>query len=134
MCIAAGMNRASSRVEVGISGFFSISDFDHRVSAELEKESRPRLVLRNGIPLASPVVHGETGHLLSCIWNLQLFPDDATGGSVPLRIVTSSTGLHSKMYLGIGNFLEWTGQSVSFEMWHRPRGFLWSFSVKPAFT
>ena len=126
------MNRASSQVE--ILGFFSISDLDRRVSAELEKESKPRLVLRNGTPLASPVVHGETGHLLSCIWNLQLFPDDATGVSVPLHIVTSSTGLHSKRYPSIGNFLEWTGQSVSFEMWHGPQGFLWSFSVKPAFT
>ena len=32
--------RASSRVESGTSGFFSISDFDHRVSAELEQESQ----------------------------------------------------------------------------------------------
>ena len=39
-CIAAGMNRASSRVEVGTSGFRSISYFDSRVSAELEQESQ----------------------------------------------------------------------------------------------
>ena len=32
------MNRASFRVEAGTSGFLSISDFDHRVSAELEQE------------------------------------------------------------------------------------------------
>ena len=32
------MNRASSRVETGTSGFLSISDFDGRVSAELEQE------------------------------------------------------------------------------------------------
>ena len=30
---------ASSRVEAGTSGFLSISDFDHRVSAELEQQS-----------------------------------------------------------------------------------------------
>ena len=39
-CIAAGMNRASSRVEVGTSGFRSISYVDSRVSAELEQESQ----------------------------------------------------------------------------------------------
>ena len=39
-CITAGMNRASSRVEVGTSRFLSISDFDRRVSAELEQESQ----------------------------------------------------------------------------------------------
>ena len=38
--IAARMNRASSRVEVGTSGFLSISDYDRRVSAELEHESQ----------------------------------------------------------------------------------------------
>ena len=34
-CLAAGMKRASTRGEAGISGFLSISDFDRRVSAEL---------------------------------------------------------------------------------------------------
>ena len=46
-------------------------------------------MFRNGTQLASPVVHGVTGHLSSCIWNLQVFPDDATGVSVPLCVVTS---------------------------------------------
>jgi len=31
---------ASSRVEAGTSGFLSISNFDHRISAELEQESQ----------------------------------------------------------------------------------------------
>ena len=57
---------------------------------------RPHLVLRNGTPLASHIVHGMTGHLSSCIWNLWLFPDYASGVSVPLRVVTSFSGLHSK--------------------------------------
>ena len=39
-CIAEGMNRASSRVEAGTSGFLSISDFNRRISAELEQESQ----------------------------------------------------------------------------------------------
>ena len=93
---------ASSRVEAGISGFLSISDLDHRVSLELDRSVRPRLLLRNGTPLASRVVHWVTTHLLSCIGNLRVFPDDATGVLVPLRVVTSSTGLHSKSCPGIG--------------------------------
>ena len=39
-CIAAGLNRASSRVEEETSGFLCISDFNCRVSAELEQESQ----------------------------------------------------------------------------------------------
>ena len=38
--ITAGMNRASSRAEARTSVFLSISDFDRRVSAELEQESQ----------------------------------------------------------------------------------------------
>ena len=34
------MNRASSRVEAGTSGLFSISDIDRRVAVELEQESQ----------------------------------------------------------------------------------------------
>ena len=63
---------------------------------------RPHLVLRNGTQLASRVVHGMTGHLSGCIWNLWVFPDYSMGVSVPLHVVTSSTGLHSKRCLGIG--------------------------------
>ena len=63
---------------------------------------RPRLLLRNRTPLSSRVVHRVIGHLSSCIWNLRVFPDDATRVSVPLRVVTSSTGLHSKRSPGIG--------------------------------
>ena len=73
-------------------------------------------MLRNGTPLASPVVLGLTGHLSSCIWNLRVFPDDATGVSVPLRVVTSSSGLHWNKCPGIGTYLESTGKSVSFGM------------------
>ena len=51
--ITAGVNRASSQDEAGTSVFLSISDFDCRVSAELEQESQASSVLRNGTPLAS---------------------------------------------------------------------------------
>ena len=70
---------------------------------------RLHFVLRNGNSLASCVAHGMTRYLLSCICNLWLFLDDTTGVSVPLRAVTSSSGLHPKMCLGIGTYLEWTG-------------------------
>ena len=78
-----------------------------------------RLVLRHRTLLASRVVHGVTGHLSSCIWHLQLFLEDATRVSVPLLIMTSSTGLHSKTCPGIRTYLEWTGKSY-FGMWHDP--------------
>ena len=98
--------------------FLSISGFDHRVSSELEQESQASSCDEVGISLASRVVHGVTGHLSSCIWNLRLFPYDVTRVSVPLCFVTSSSGLHSKRCPGIGTFVEWTGKSVSFGMWH----------------
>ena len=37
---ATGINRASSLVDAGTSGFLSFSDFHHRISAELEQESQ----------------------------------------------------------------------------------------------
>ena len=88
------MNRASSRVEARTSGFLSISDLSHRVSAELQQESKASSSVEEWTPLASRIVHGVTGHLSSCIWSPWLFPDDATGVSVPLHVVISSSGLH----------------------------------------
>ena len=58
-------------------------------------------MLGNETPLASRVVHGVTVHLLSCIWNLRIFPDDALGCQCPF-VLTSSTNLHSTRSLGIG--------------------------------
>ena len=49
-------------------------------------------MLRHRTPIAFQVVHGVSGHLLSCIWNLWLFPEDETGVSVHLHVVTSSSG------------------------------------------
>ena len=71
--------RASSRVEAGISGFLSISDSDRRVPTELGQQSKASSCLRNRTVLASRVVHGVTGLLSSCMWNLRVFPDDAGG-------------------------------------------------------
>ena len=112
--------------------FLSISDFDCRVSAEFEHKDQPCFVLRNGTPLASCIVHRLTGRLWSCIYNLRPFRDDATGVSVLLRVVTSSSGLQSKRCRGIGTYLEWMGKSVSFRMSHDPRGFPSSSNMRPA--
>ena len=71
--------RASSRVEAGTSGFLSSSDSDRSVPAELGQESQAMSFLRNGTPLASRVVHGVSGPLSNCVWNLQVFPDHARG-------------------------------------------------------
>ena len=71
-------------------------------------------MLRHGTLLASRVVHGVSGNLSSCIWNLRLFLEDATGVSVPIHVVTSSAGLHLKRCPGIGTYLEWTEKLVSF--------------------
>ena len=77
------MNRDSSLVDAGPSGFLSISDLDHRVSLELDRSVRPRLLLRNGTPLASRVVHRLTGKLLHCIWKLWLFQTMQLGCQCP---------------------------------------------------
>ena len=107
--ITGGMNRASSRSEGGTSVFLCISDFNLRVSAELEQESQASSCDEVGTPLAPRVVQGVTGHLSSCIWILWLFPDDATGMSVPIRFVTSSSGLHWKRCQASGPFLRGLG-------------------------
>ena len=53
----------------------SLQSWDRRV--------RPRLVWRNGTPLASRVVHGMTGHLSSCMWNLRFWGTMHRGVSAP---------------------------------------------------
>ena len=91
-CIAAGMNRASSLL---MPESQDSSPFLTLITGSLQiwnRRVRPRLVLRNGAPLASLVVHGVSDHLSRCIWNLWLFPDDETGLSVPLHVVISSSG------------------------------------------
>ena len=93
---------------------------------------RPCVVLRKGSPLTSRVVHLMIGHLSSCIWNLRVFPDDATGVSVPLRVVTSSTGLHSKRCPGIG-FLSTVDREICvFGICHDPQGYLSNFFLRLA--
>ena len=98
-CIAARMNRASSRVEVRTSWFLSISDIDLRFLWNLNRGGRPHLVLRLGTRLPSRVVNRMSGLLSSCIWNLWLFLEDATRVSVPLGVAIQYLGFHSNQTL-----------------------------------
>ena len=59
--IAAGMNRASSLFEAGISGFLSISDINLGVSAELEQGSQA----------SSCVEEWNSACLTSCSWGVR---------------------------------------------------------------
>ena len=79
----------------------SLQSWDRRV--------RPHLVLRNDSPLASRVVLGVTGHLSCCMWNLQVFPDDARGCQCPFAF-------HLKRCLGIGFLLRADRKSGSLGM------------------
>ena len=57
-----------------------------RIAVSLQSSNRrvrPRLVWRNGTLLASPVVHGVTGHFSSCVWYLRVSPDDTRGCQCP---------------------------------------------------
>ena len=131
-CFTESLNRASFELR---REHKDSSPFLTSISVSLRswnRRLRPPLLLRHRTPLASRVVHWVSVHLSSCIWNLRLFPDDATGVSVPLHVVAASPGLHSKRFPGIRTYFEWTGKSVSFRMWHEPRGFLSSFNVRPA--
>ena len=119
-CRVAGLNRASSRVEAGTSVFLSISDIDRGVPAELKQGSQA----------SSSVEARNSTCLSSCSWGvgplveLYLEPDAFSGGcnrGVSARhVVISSLELHSKRFPGIRTYLEWTGKSVSFGMWHDP--------------
>ena len=65
----------------------------------LNRVGRPRVVLSYGTPLPSPGVNGVSGLLSSCIWNLWLFLEDATGVSVPLGVETQYSEFHSTQAL-----------------------------------
>ena len=79
----AHWKRASSRGEAGTSGFLSVTDSNFRVPAELGQESQASSCLRKGTPLASRVVHGVSGPLSNCVWNLQVFQTMHGGVSDP---------------------------------------------------
>ena len=112
----AQWKRASPRGEAGTSGFLSISDSDRSVPAELGLDTQA----------SSCVGEWNSACLLSCsqgdrqLVELYLEPEDfsgrCTGVSVPLLVLTSFTGLHSKRCLGIG-FLSRADQGIGV-FWH----------------
>ena len=103
-----------------------------RITVSLQSSNRrvrPRLVWRNGTLLASPVVHGVTGHFSSCVWYLRVSPDDTRGCQCPFVLC-----LHPH-YLRIGvwasrSYQEQIAKSRSFGMWHHHRGYISNFLVR----
>ena len=92
----------------------------------------PRLGLRNGTPLASRVVHGLSGHLSICTWNLQVFPYDARGCQCPFLLCLHPQGCLRRGVRASGSSQERTGKSGSFRMWHHPRGYVSNILMRPA--
>ena len=101
----AQWNRASFRVDAGTSGFIYISDSDRTVPAELGKESQAFSCVeeRNSACLSSSSRDDRT--LVDLCLESACFSVLCMGMSVPLRVVHSSTGLHSKRCPGIGFLL-----------------------------
>ena len=94
--------RASSRVEAGTSGFLSISDSDFRVPAQLGLESQASSWVESwNSACLSKCTRGDSP-LVELYLEPASFSGRCTGVSVPLRVVTSSTGLYSKRCPVIG--------------------------------
>ena len=81
------MNRDSSQVEVGTSVFLSISDFDHKVSAELEKESQ-----------ASPFVEE---------WNSACLSSCSLGDRPLVKLYLESVAFSERCNWGVGAHSCW---------------------------
>ena len=100
-CLVHG-KRASSPVEAGTSGFLSISDSDHRVPADLGQESQASSWVEAWYSNCLWRCSRGDRPLVELYLNPAGFSGRCTGVSVPLRVVASSTGLHSKRCPGIG--------------------------------
>ena len=124
--------KASSPVEAGTSGFLSISDSIPGSLQSWARRVRPRLGLSHGTPLASRGVHGVTGQLSSCIWNLEVFPDDARGCQCPFVFRLHPQGCVQRGVRASGSCQEHTGKSGSFRRWHPPRGYVSNSLVRKA--
>ena len=70
----------------------------------MDKRVTPHLLWRHGSPLALRVVHGVTGHLLSCVWNLWFFPDDAQGCQCPFVLCLHPQGCLQRGVRASGSF------------------------------
>ena len=130
--VTAGMNRASSQVPEGASGFLSISDINLGVSVQSEQ----------GRQALSCVEAWNSACLSSCEWGvrplveLYLEPVASSGEcnqsvSAPsccdliLRVPFESAQGHQALS-------QVMRKSVSLVLWHEPRGFLWSLNMRTA--
>ena len=106
-----------------------------RIAVSLQSSNRrikPRLVWRNGTLLASPVVHGVTGHFSSCVWYLRVSPDDTRGCQCPFLLCLHQKGYLQRGVRALGSYQERTGKLGSFGMCHHPRGYVSNILVRPA--
>ena len=88
-----------------------------RIAVSLQSSNRrvrPRLVWRNGTLLASPVVHGVTGHFSSCVWYLRVSADDTRGCQCPFVLCLHQNGYLQRGVRALGSYQEQTGKSRSF--------------------
>ena len=114
--------QGSSPFRTQIAG--SLQSWDRRV--------RPRLVWRNGTPLASQVVQGVTGHLSSCVWNLRFFSDNARRCQCPFVMCFHPQGYLRSGVWASGSYQERTRKSGSFGMRHHTRGYVSNFLIRRA--
>ena len=96
-----------------------------------DRRVRPRLVWRNGTPLASRVVHGVTGHFRAGYGTCG-FSGRCTGVSVLLRVCLHPQSCLPKGVWSSSSYQERTGKSGSLGMWHHPRSYISNFFVRPA--
>ena len=111
------------------------SPFPIRIAGSLKswkRRVRPRLVWRNGTPLASRVVHGVTGHLSISMWNLRDFLDDAQGCQFPFLLCLHPQGYLRRGVRASGSYQERTGKLGSLSMSHQPGGYVSNYFVRPA--
>ena len=94
--------RASCRVEAGSSGFLSVSDSDHRDPAELIQESQASSCVEECISTCLPSCSRGDRSLVELYVDPELLSIRCMRVSVPLPVVTLSTGLPSKRCPGIG--------------------------------
>ena len=88
--------RAWSRVEAGTSGCLSISDSDRRVPAELGQERQASSCVEAWNSACRSSCSEDDRPLVQLYLESTGFSGRFMGVSGPLRVVTSSTGLHPK--------------------------------------
>ena len=84
--------------------------------------------LRKGTPLASRGAQGVSGPLLSCVWNLRVFPE-MHDGDCPFVLCLHPLGCLRRGVRASGSFQERAGKSGSFGMWDHPRVNILGFAI-----